>query len=259
MKLKQPSKQEIEYIWKFIRGDLSTSDFERWVYATPTLEDIFGEAFYFEIISTKFSSKDDVFQLKEKIKEFILSTTSSACPCIQLSDISVVDFGCESEIVFTSFNKIKQRGNPYWWLSVYQCCECQQSWLVAQEENNDAFYLYRLDAMATEGILKNNRWIPIFDQYEELFRIGLEVGKRVHLIDQLYSTMHGAISDLAKERPGINIYEIARLCNLDILVAEEIARKVVDEDKVHISFTRAVSDATPRKKYLEILKRAGLV
>ncbi|WP_306547908.1 hypothetical protein [Desulfobulbus sp.] len=147
--------------------------------------------------------------------------------------------GDESEKVFATLNEIKKRGHPYWWLSVYQCRECQQTWLVAQEERqNDVFCLYRLDTVTMEYILNNNRWIPIFDDYENLLRIGLEAGKRVRFCDPLNSSLRWTISDLAKENPGINISEVARLLNLDIELAEEIARKVIREEDVRIAFNK---------------------
>ena len=146
--------------------------------------------------------------------------------------------GDESEKVFASLLEVKKRGELYWWLSVYQCYVCQQSWLVAQEERqNDVFCLYRLDAVKTEDIINNNHWIPIFDHYEDLLRIGLEAGKSVRFFEPLNSrSLRWTISDLAKEKPGINISEVSQLLNLDIQMAEEIARTVIREDGVHIAF-----------------------
>lgn len=237
MEIELFAKLAIENIWKFIRGDMSTLDFERWIYSNPDLENLFGEELHFEIISANFTSKEVVYQLKEKLKKFIISSTSSSCTCNQLSDIAVVDMGDESEIVFATLDKIKERDDPYWWLSVYQCRECQQSWLVAQEERqNDVFCLYRLDTYTMEDIIKNDHWIPIFDKYENLLRISLEAGKSVRFFDPMYSSLRWTISDLAKERPGIKISEVARLLNLDIEIAEELARKVIREDKVRILF-----------------------
>jgi hypothetical protein len=238
MKSNQSNNSAFENIWKFIRGDMLASDFENWVYSNPTLENIFGKTLHLEIISTNFSSKDIVFQLKKTLKEFAISSTDPSCMCLQLSNIAVVDMGDESEKVFTTFDQIKKRGNPYWWLSVYQCNECQQSWLVAQEERqNDVFCLYRLDTAMADDILNNNRWIPIFDHYEDLLRIGLEAGKSVRFFEPLNSrSLRWTISDLARDKPGISISKIANLLNLDLDLAEEIAKKVIEEDGVSIFF-----------------------
>ena len=162
----------------------------------------------------------------------------TTCLCAGLIDINVVDMGDESEKVFASLLEVKKRGQPYWWLSVYQCYVCQQSWLVAQEERqNDVFCLYRLDPAVAEDILNNNHWIPIFDHYEDLLRIGLEAGKSVRFLEPLNSrSLRWTISDLAKDKPGISISEIAKLLNLNLDLAEEIAKKVIEEDGVTILF-----------------------
>ena len=90
-----------------------------------------------------------------------------------------------------------------------------------------------------EDILINNHWIPVFDHYEDLLRIGLQAGRSANFYDPLNaSSLSWAISDLAKDRPVINIFEFAQLLNLDIKLAEEIARKVVNEDGLHISFSK---------------------
>jgi hypothetical protein len=58
----------------------------------------------------------------------------STCLCAGLNNVVVVDMGRESEKVFAALLEVKKRGKPYWWLSVYRCYVCEQSWLVAQEE-----------------------------------------------------------------------------------------------------------------------------
>jgi len=240
MEQNQSSGSNIENIWKFIRGDMLVSDFEEWVYTHPNLENLFGGKLYLEVVSTNFSSKDVVFQLKETLRKFAISMSSISCMCSQLSDVAVVDMGKDSEKVFVTLDEIRKRGDQYWWLSYYQCHECQQSWLVAQEERqNDVFILYRLDAILTEELLNKNHWPSIFDKYENLLRIGLEAGKSVRFFDPINSSLRWTISDLAKARPGIGIFEIAQLLNLDITLAEEIAKKVIREDKVNIVFGKA--------------------
>ncbi len=161
----------------------------------------------------------------------------TTCLCASLSDIIVVDMGDESEKVFASLLEVKKRGQPYWWLSVYQCYVCEQSWLVAQEERqNDVMCLEKLAPAAMQNVLNNDQWTATFDSYESLLRLGLEAGKQVRFFDPLNSSLRWTISDLAKEKPGISTLELGKLLNLDLELAEEIARKVVQEDGVIISF-----------------------
>jgi hypothetical protein len=87
MESNQVISSAIDNIWRFVRGDMLTSDFENWVYSNPTLESLFGEILYLEIISVNFTSKDTVFRLKKTLKEFTVSSTNPSCMCLQLSNI----------------------------------------------------------------------------------------------------------------------------------------------------------------------------
>lgn len=237
MKNNQTNNRTIDQFWQFVRGDITSSEFEQWIYSDPTAENVLGKDLYLDVVSTNFLSKDSVFDIKKTLKRFLISVTNPSCMCSQLSNLAVVDMGDESEKVFFTFDKVKKRGNPYWWLSMYQCRECHQAWLVAQEERqNDVFCLYRLDTTMAENALNQDRWPNIFDHYENLLRVGVEAGKKVRFLDPLNSSLRWTISDLAKDRPNISISEIAELLNLDMDLAQEIARIVIKEDNVHISF-----------------------
>ena len=77
----------------------------------------------------------------------------------------------------------------------------------------------------------------MFDHYEDLLRIARGAGKRVHFLEPLKSkSLRWTMSDLATARPGIRISKIAELLNLDLDLAEEIAREVAQEDDVSIVF-----------------------
>jgi predicted transcriptional regulator len=161
----------------------------------------------------------------------------TTCLCAGLNDTIVVDMGDESDKVFASLSEVKKRGQPYWWLSVYQCYVCQQSWLVGQEERqNDVMCLQKLDLATMQNVLNNSQWPATFDHYKDLLRLGLQAGKQVWFLDPLNSSLRWTISDLAKENPGINVSEIAKLLNLKIDLAVELANKATREDGVQITF-----------------------
>lgn len=161
-----------------------------------------------------------------------------SCACAEISNLDVIDMGDESERVLKTFVLIKKRGKPYWWSAVFQCRECQQLWLLGQESRiNDVFCLYKLDSMMMEDIQSNNRWPSIFDHYEDLLRIGLDAGKRFLFYEPLNSpSLRWTIIDMAEDRPGIRISEIAKLLNLSLDLAEEIAKRAVQENGVSIIF-----------------------
>ena len=88
-----------------------------------------------------------------------------------------------------------------------------------------------------ENLLNEDDWQSIFNHYEDLLRIGAEAGKKVSFLEPLNSrSLRWTIADLARDKPGINISVIAKLLNLDLDIAEEIARIVVQDDGVSISF-----------------------
>ncbi len=94
----------------------------------------------------------------------------------------------------------------------------------------------RLEPEIAERVLKDDAWPQDFDRYETLLRLGLEAGKRWRFVDPLNSSLPWTAADIAKERPGISVSEIAELLNLDPDLAKKIARKAVKEKKVKITF-----------------------
>ncbi len=227
----------IEHIWRFIRGDMKVQDFEQWVYSEYSLEKMLGKTLYFETISVNYSDKDALQKIKELLSEYARQAAPLQCKCIRLSDMAVVTTGEESKAVFQHMEEVRKRGEPFWWLSLEHCRECNQWWLVASEEQqNDVYCLRRLDRQTADEILNKNSWPDCFDRYETLLRLGHNNGISVRFLDPMDSSLAWTIADLAKERPGIAISEIAKLLNLDMEVAKELATKVVRNERVQINF-----------------------
>jgi hypothetical protein len=128
------------------------------------------------------------------------------------------------------YERVRERGEPYWWLYAAQCTSCRTPWLVAQEERqNDVFLLHRLTASELDGIVANDRWPPDFDQYETLLRLGRSAGHSVHWVDPIGdSSLEWTMADLARQRPGITVSELAELLDLD----EETAAIVADKTRI---------------------------
>lgn len=168
-----------------------------------------------------------------------VSVTTPGCECLHLGDLAVIDMG-DHEVVFRSFDEIRARGAPWWWLYASACHACGQAWLVAQEERqNDVFILRRLDKSAVERLLAEDVWPPDFDRYETLLEIGRTAGKSVRFVDPMDSSLQYTVTDLAKERPGIRVSEIAVLLNLEHDVAQDLARRAAANSGVRITFDAA--------------------
>jgi hypothetical protein len=158
------------------------------------------------------------------------------CQCGRLDNLAVVPMGHHDE-VFRTLEMVRQRGMPWWWLYASTCTACSQTWLVAQEERqNDLFLLRRLNLAETERLLRDNRWPPDFDRYESLLEIGRAAGRSVRFVDARDSPLLYTITDLARERPGIRVSELASLLNLTPPVAADLARQVVQTAGVTITF-----------------------
>src|SRR5215470_17349053 len=70
-------------------------------------------------------------------------------------------------------------------------------------------------------------WPSDFDRYETLLEIGRAAGHSVRYFDVADSPLLHTIADLARERPGIRVTELAALLNLDTAVTAELAGQVV--------------------------------
>lgn len=222
--------------WKFFRGELEVEAFEQWVYSDSSLEDALGEELYLDVISTDYSLKEDVSRITTRLKELIDRHSPRKCKCIELPDLAVVPMG-EHEDIFLNFEEIKRRGPPFWWLSISKCNACGEAWLIASEERiHDNFCLSRLDRATYANILENNIWPVRFDSYEALLNMGIVAGETFCFIDPLgeATSLEDYIIDLAKERPGISVSELARLLNLKHSVACELSGRAMKTENVEI-------------------------
>jgi hypothetical protein len=99
--------------------------------------------------------------------------------------------------------------------------------------------LQKIDSAAMQDVLYNELWPTSFDHYESLLRLGLEAGKSFRFFYPLNSSLTWTIADLAKDRPGIGLSEIAELLNLEPGLAAQLAQKAVQENGVQITFDRS--------------------
>lgn len=161
---------------------------------------------------------------------------SSKCECGGLEDLAIVPMGNHDD-VFRTLEEVTKRGSPFWWLYLSACRVCGQRWLIAQEErHNDLFIFRRLSHPTAERIIQDNDWPTDFDRYETLLEIGRAAGRSVRFFDVSDSPLLDTVMDLARERPGICVSELASLLNLDPNIAGELARQVVNMAEVKITF-----------------------
>ena len=225
-------------LWAFIRGDIENSEFESWLYKEDSLEQTFGREFYLQLISTNFKSNEQVYQIQLKLEETLRDLFPLSCECLSIADTDISDMGDErNENIFSTLKEIKNYGELIWWLSLHKFLICKQHWLVGQEERqNDVVCLKRLSQDESENIIKNNSWPGYFQTYEELLQLGKSHGRSVRFFEPENSSLYYTIVDLAKQRPGISIDEIASLLNLEKDVAITISQEAAVKENFTINF-----------------------
>lgn len=219
----------LKKIWEFLRGDLEPVDFEQWLYSEPELEGQLGYDLYLETISANYSCKRNVYEIKVRLEAYARESSNLRCQCITLPMIADIGMGDDDEeIVFRTFAKRAERGEPFWWLKAVECRGCGQWWLVAEELRiNDVYFLKRMSLAEVHRILESDSWPEDFDKYETLLRLGLYRGYRWRFDDPMARALRFTVEDLASERPGIKVSELAELLNLNVYEAEQLARKVI--------------------------------
>lgn len=237
MKRAEPAEPVTEIIWKFVRGDMSPTEFEQWACSDGALEKQLGELLYLDVISADYSSKDAIYGIKKSLKAFALSASNIGCGCIALADLADIQMGPDIDGVLGTFEERARRGISMWWLSADQCSVCEQWWLVAMESRiNDVVFLKRLSFQEGQGILNEHRWPAEFDKFENLLRLGHERGHRWKYTGPLDPAVLWTAIDLARERPGIRISELAELLHLDNSKMCQLAEQASREEGVVIGF-----------------------
>lgn len=223
-------------IWRFIRGDAAPTDFERWVYSDPTLEGLLGRDLYLSTISARYSDQDAVSHLRGALEQFARGLGDMPCECIAIPHTAVLSMADPGRAL-EHFVELRARGEPYWWLHLSRCSACGGMWLVAQEERqNDVFILRRLEEHQASEVLEQDAWPPDFDRYETLLRLGKAAGHAVRFLDPVGdSSLRWTIRDLARERPGIRLSELADLLNLDAETATILAQEAILRHGAEIS------------------------
>ena len=223
-------------LWRFVRGDMAVRDFEAWLYADESLELRFGKPLYLQLISADFRDAQAIRQVRSSLDTYARTQLPLACECITLAETSVIDMAHPGGRL-DHFERLRDRGEPYWWLQLERCTVCGTGWLVAQEERqNDVFLLHRLSENESQAILTAGRWPSDFDSYETLLRLGRAAGHTVWWPDAVGdSSLEWTMADLARQRPGISVSELSELLDLDPDTTAIIAEQTIIAHGVDIT------------------------
>jgi len=121
---------------------------------------------------------------------------------------------------------------------MYTCDKCNQNWMVAQEERiNDVFLLRRISDEIAADIRNSDAWPDEFKTFSSLLRIGRERGHNCRFVDTLSPALLQTVHDLAVEKPGINVSEIAYLLEISESWSEVLCEHVLSDSYVRINMT----------------------
>lgn len=191
---------------------MPSAEFEAWLYTHDELEVELGGQLYLDLVSFDYRDKHALFALRERLASEL--RPSMKCECVTLPDLAVVPMGGEDlDIrVFATLHRVREHGDPQWWLYLAKCDACGQNWLVAQEERIfDDYFLKRLGAAEADQIAAGGRWPTEFTTYERVLTVGHALSHPCRFVDPLAASLAWTVQDLRKERPEITSDEIARL------------------------------------------------
>ena len=138
------TKPLIDNLWRFIRGDMATADFEQWVYETDDLKAWLGNDLYLWCLSVKYHDKWKVWEFRQELQIVLDDLVPRKCRCLTWTDNQKIPIGVAN--TWTDLTKrftIIQRRTP--WLSLLQCKACGANWYVAMDTDGDDYFLHRLD------------------------------------------------------------------------------------------------------------------
>lgn len=173
-----PPNPELLQIYRFVRGDMNPQEFELWIYANPQMKERLSPPLYLDVISVDFRDSGSVYEIRQRLHDWVSQAEVLSCQCITLANLAVVDMGGEDYIkVFATLEERVHRGEPFPWLSAYECSACGDWWLIGQESvQNDLYCMRRLHPNEVASIMSRQEWPHDFDRYEELLRIGKDAG-----------------------------------------------------------------------------------
>lgn len=196
-------------IWRFVRGDTPSAQFEQWVYANPQLAESLPEDIYMDRLSTDYRATRQQAELRKRRSRYMLDTQVLPCECQKLPTLVVLDM-FDAPAVLT-LRLTHKRGGARWWLGAMRCKMCNQDWLFARESRiNDVYILRRMSPDENESVA-NHRWPPDFDLHSTLLEIGREAGHSARFLDTFSPDLVFSTEDLMKEDDQLRPERLADL------------------------------------------------
>lgn len=156
-----------ETMWRFLRRDMPTTEFEQWVHITSYLEPLMSPRLYWRILDTNYRDRMEVEALSKDLRAWLESEYPRSCSCLTWMDTQTFPMGGDTTIdhAIEQFEEIKAR-TP--WIDLVRCKECGQAWYLAKDTREDDYHLRRLTESEVQAI-GSGIWPTTFDHMEALW------------------------------------------------------------------------------------------
>ena len=196
-------------LWKFVRGDMSVSEFEIWLCNETGLETAFENEAYLALIGCNFRSKDDTFKIKASIQAALDAGENCGCSAVRnLDNLEMGDDWVHHKF-FATLTKIISPQTKQWWLYISRCSVCATNWLIAQEELiHDQFYVERISDQATQDAMAGV-WPDRFQTYADVLDMGVKLNiSQFTFVDPMADALQVTVEELLQTIPNISAKEI---------------------------------------------------
>jgi hypothetical protein len=165
-----------DFLWKFVRGDISVKAFEKWIYSNENnvLRQTFRDDSYLELTMLDYKDEKELNILANAIYAFLIQF-SEQCLCPTFSNNTVlypftdriekIGFKKQIELLKTTAKFENFSGNhpihqSRWYHPGELCCcmECKTWWFVIFEESDFDYYLIRLNKEEASFISQFPSW-----------------------------------------------------------------------------------------------------
>lgn len=160
-----PEWQEI--IWRFLRGDLPTDEFEQWAYNTERLQSLMSSDLYLELLEINYQDKEQVHELAKHLGAWIDRYYPRSCDCPTWKDSQTLSLGFDRPVeAFLSRFQVLIERTP--WIDLVRCKHCGQPWYLAIDTVDDDYYMQRLTESDVQAI-ERNQWPTTFDHIKSVW------------------------------------------------------------------------------------------
>ncbi len=165
--MKRPAGSVEEMLWRFVKSAINTDDFESWVYQTAELQTALQPDDYdaLLIMNYKEAGSSASTRRQDIVREISERAFPRTCSCLSMGDLDRTVLSAKGPMDATS--DIRACQTP--WINLRECRDCGTFWLEGIDTVDGDVYLVRLKAEEAKSILKQDRWLPVFEGNDNLW------------------------------------------------------------------------------------------